>query len=322
MTDYCENNNCANYSTTITENNKKACDECHSDMVDSANILKSACLGKKIRNSIGLNNVIESHNILEDESIVKHITKLSDGDTLPQSGQMVKVHYSGFLLDGKMFDSSPIDNPFEFCLGQGQVIPLWDKGVATMKKGEESTLVGLSQHCYGENGAGESIPPNSTLLFKIQLIDFYDKHKEIFEMTPEEKIEHMLKFKSEGTEEYKKGNISDALDFYKKSLDHLCDESHNEKKNVLGNISLCYFKLELWRECIEYSDKVLEIDNTNIKSQYRLAYCLHKLGEWELSNDLCKNIDMIEMKNISIENTKKIKQHRKQMSSMCKNMFR
>ena len=89
----------------------------------------------------------------------------------PQKGQIVEVHYTGWLLDGTKFDSS-VDRgqPFTFPLGQGQVIPGWDEGVATMKVGGKRILVIPANLAYGDRGAGGAIPPGATLKFEVELL--------------------------------------------------------------------------------------------------------------------------------------------------------
>jgi FKBP-type peptidyl-prolyl cis-trans isomerase len=87
------------------------------------------------------------------------------------SGKKVTVHYTGTLTDGKVFDSSETRKaPFTFTLGQGQVIPGWDQGVDGMKVGERRRLSIPSALAYGVKGVGNVIPPNSPLLFEVELI--------------------------------------------------------------------------------------------------------------------------------------------------------
>ena len=90
----------------------------------------------------------------------------------PANNQTVKVHYTGKLLDGTVFDSS-VDRgePFEFQLGVHQVIPGWDEGIAMMSKGEKGILYIPSELAYGPRQAGQ-IPPYSNLVFEVELLDF------------------------------------------------------------------------------------------------------------------------------------------------------
>ncbi len=100
--------------------------------------------------------------------LVKEDLSVGSGDEAV-SGKTVVVHYTGYLTDGRRFDSTAGKEPFEFRLGGGQVIRGWDQGVVGMKVGGKRKLTIPPDLGYGSKDLG-AIPPRSTLIFEIELV--------------------------------------------------------------------------------------------------------------------------------------------------------
>ncbi len=118
---------------------------------------------------------MSDRNIVTMASGVQYEDHVVGTGATPAKGQMVSVHYTGWLDDngakGKKFDSSrDRGKPFSFKLGVQQVISGWDQGVATMQVGGSRTLIIPAEHGYGQRGAGGVIPPGATLIFDVELL--------------------------------------------------------------------------------------------------------------------------------------------------------
>ena len=115
--------------------------------------------------------------VTTDSGLTYQILKEAEkGAPSPQKGHMVSVNYTGWLQTaqgekGKKFDSSADHGrPFRFSVGVGQVIKGWDEAVMDMKQGEKRLVIIPANLGYGSRGAGSSIPPNSILIFEIELL--------------------------------------------------------------------------------------------------------------------------------------------------------
>lgn len=107
------------------------------------------------------------------DSGLRYIVVEEGSGEKPSRGATISAHYTGRLIDGTVFDSSvQRGQPFQFPVGTGRVIPGWDEALIDMKRGEKRVLIVPPDLAYGSSGAGGVIPPNATLIFEVELVDF------------------------------------------------------------------------------------------------------------------------------------------------------
>lgn len=116
-------------------------------------------------------SMAENTQEVTTSSGLKYVDQVVGTGDAAVAGKTASVHYTGWLENGKKFDSS-VDRgqPFSFPLGAGQVIKGWDEGVQGMKVGGKRKLTIPSDLGYGSRGAGGVIPPNATLIFDVELL--------------------------------------------------------------------------------------------------------------------------------------------------------
>jgi len=207
----------------------------------------------------------------------------------PPSGYKVRAHYTGTLeSDGSKFDSSRDRNrEFEFTIGEGQVIPGWDQGFATMKVGEKAILKCTSDYAYGDRGSPPKIPPGATLLFDVELLGFEEVQKEKWQMSEEEKIEKAKELKDKGTEQFKEKSWALAAAKYDDASTYVEDmvDVDNPPEEAIplyisccGNAAQMYMNLSDWSSGIACASKVLVKEPENVKGLYRRGTCRLRLG--------------------------------------------
>jgi FKBP-type peptidyl-prolyl cis-trans isomerase len=147
----------ADHDKQLAEDKKKSQQKVETNKQQEGSLMKKYLNDKKITTSPTASGLI-------------YIEKVKGTGAKASAGKKVKVHYTGTLLNGTKFDSSRDRNePFEFTLGQGQVIKGWDEGIAMMNVGGKATLIIPSNIAYGERDMG-TIPPFSTLVFDVELL--------------------------------------------------------------------------------------------------------------------------------------------------------
>jgi len=131
---------------------------------------KTADKNKKIGEDFLAANIKKEGVVILPSGVQYKILVTGKGSTSPKDTSIVRVHYKGTLIDGREFDSSYKRNePAEFPLNR--VIKGWTEGVQLMHVGDKWQFFIPSELGYGENGAGEMIPPNATLIFEIELLE-------------------------------------------------------------------------------------------------------------------------------------------------------
>jgi peptidylprolyl isomerase len=206
------------------------------------------------------------------------ITKKGTGPR-PKKGETVVLHYTGTLTNGVKFDSSRDGNqPFAFKLGAGQVIKGWDEGVAKLRVGDHAILVIPSKLAYGSKGAGDVIPPDSTLIFVIEVVDVKATSlSDVLSKTLTEKgVEAMVAeyhsrktvadpnlyvaesdINSFGYSLLRKAQVNEAIEVFKLNV-----EAYPQSANVYDSLAEAYLLSGDKEKAIENYRRALTIDPT------------------------------------------------------------
>lgn len=320
---YCKNTDCAEYS----KDPDALCDDCNLDYV--CDVLEPYILGYKVRKNnkkklketvnrlkatIKMKQTKNMEYLTDDNCVQKYI--LQKGNNIyPVNQQMVKVHYTGSLMDNTKFDSSYDRNePFEFMLGSENIIELWNIVVPHMSKGEKAVIIGTGKYCYKDLNM-PSIPPNSTLKFTIELLDFYDKPKTIDELSETEKIDLLEENTNNGKNAFINNDLIKAYEFYTKAQTYAENLNSSIKINIYNNLSLITYKLEDLVNSLHYADLAYNVDNTNIKTLFRLASVYLQMCDYDLANKYATELLEIDNKNVNAKQLLKDCKHKKKIDT-------
>src|SRR4030095_12936353 len=214
-------------------------------------------------------NLVYAGDTVTTSSGLKYIVLKKGTGKKAQINKTAEVHYTGWLTDGKKFDSSvDRDETFEFNLGERQVIKGWDEGVALMRIGDKFRFIIPPDLAYGDKGAGDLIPPDATLIFDVQLISVHNPKKNISDT--------LLEIILNG------GGIKKAKEMYYELKDEKEDE-YNFKENQLNNLGYRLLQVGLNKEAIEiFKINVKEFpDSWNVYDSLGEGYMIN--GDKELA---------------------------------------
>lgn len=232
---------------------------------------------------------IDEVKLTKDGGVVKKILHpIEDVWETPKEDSEAVINYSLSLENNTFIEEQ---KEFRFIIGADQVPEGLDKAVASMKKGEKALVKVLPQYGYGETGNEEKkIPAHATLIYEVEMVD-YTKVKATWEMSAEEKLDACRKAKDEGNELYKTGNYAKAAKKYKKAgkfvdTDYSFKEEEKEAAKLLKvachlNSAACDLKLKQYKDVLENSKKVLDIDKDNVKALFRRGQAHSELDNWD-----------------------------------------
>lgn len=273
----------------------------------------------------------------KDNGILRSILKEGDGYISPGDGANVEVHLVG-KLDGKQFEERDI----KFELGDGCEVGIVDGleiALKKFKKGEQSKIILSPKYAFGTDGNAElNIPPNATVEYVVTLKSF-EKEKESWNMSYEEKLEESEIIKMKGTNYFQKGKFEMAAKLYQKVISYLQPETESEmeptnteKRNALLlagylNLAACYLKMERYGDVIEHCEKALAIEPNNPKGFFRRGKAYLALQEYEKAKDNFMKVLECDSSNKAAQRTihvckQNVKKQLEKEKKMYQNIFK
>ncbi|GAB4830303.1 Peptidyl-prolyl cis-trans isomerase fkbp65 [Ancistrocladus abbreviatus] len=279
--------------------------------------------------------------VTDDKKVIKKILKDGEGYDHPNDGAVVKVKLIGKLQDGTVFVRKGHDDgeeSFEFKTDEEQVVEGLDRAVMKMKKGEVALLTIAPEYAFGPSDSQQElavVPSNSTVYYELELVSF-EKEKESWDMSTQEKIEAAGKKKEEGNALFKAGKYARASKRYEKAAKYIEYDSsfgEEEKKQAKAqkitcnlNNAACQLKFKDYKQAEKLCTKVLELDSRNVKALYRRAQAYINLADLDLAEfDIKKALeidpDNRDVKLVYKTLKEKVKEYNRKDAKFYSNMF-
>ena len=217
----------------------------------------------------------------------------------PKEGQEIEVKYTITNYKGDIVDSTEGKPNFLFTLGKTNIIESIAKNIKSMTKGSKRTIeINIEQEpnifdifSDLDKKALENLPPNANIVkCELELVNFYDKKKSVFELTNDEKFEKAKKMKQQFVEEYKNKKFKEGIQSLDESMnwiekinnkDYQVDEIKKFKLSLLLNKCNCYNNLKDYPSTVKLSKEIIEKDDKSLKAYYYLGTALACLDDFE-----------------------------------------
>ncbi|NWU09101.1 FKBP6 isomerase, partial [Cephalopterus ornatus] len=281
-----------------------------------------------------------------DGGVLKDQLRPGAGQLVPPSAS-VAVKYSGYLGNWNNLFCSYGHGKYPKLMKLGKDITLWglELGLLSMARGEAARFWFSPEYAYGRWGCPPCIPPHTTVLFHVELLDFIDSEEcdVFFELTdaqqdtlPLEKVLKVAATEREfGNYFFHKQNFRVAKHRYKRALSILGRSCSSEaeqsqintsKVPLLLNLSLTYLKLECPKRALKYGQKALEMDQGNVKALFRCGQACLSMKEYSKSRDFLTRAQQIQPFNRDINNELKklarfYEEYMEMQKEMCCRMF-
>lgn len=264
---------------------------------------------------------LRMQDVTGDGGVLKEVLRHGSGRIIPLTAS-VSVHYSAYSeYTDKPFDSNVQRNMPRFMkIGHDITLLGMELAMPTMKKGEFSRFLFKPQYAYGVMGCPPRIPPNATIMFEMEVLDFLDtvESDEYFSMSQEEQVKYPLdKLPNVANTERELGNhffhqkrYEDAKDQYKKALSVFSNRQpaneaqnqkfHSSKLLLFLNLSIIYLKLDLPSRALVYGERALQIESKHPKALFRCGQACMLLLEYDKAKDFLIKAQKLEPFNPDI----------------------